>query len=83
MEVSLASQTQYVPQVRFPQMDPVTRTIMLIIRPIGEIALEIVNAEWDLNTRPIILLIPIVENISKDSQAAGTWINIILKETPW
>jgi hypothetical protein len=53
-------------------MDPVTRTIMLIIRPIGEIALEIVNAVGDLNTRPIILLIPIVENISKESQAAGT-----------
>ena len=72
MEVSLASQTQYVPQVRFPQIDPVTRTIMLIIRPMGEIALEIVKEVGDLNTRPIILLIPIVENISKESQAAGT-----------
>ena len=72
MEVSLASQTQYVPQVRFPQIDPVTRTIMLIIRPMGEIALEIVKEVGDLNTRPIILLIPIVENINKESQAAGT-----------
>ena len=72
IEVNLASQTQYVPHVRFPQIDPVTSTIMLIIRPMGEIALEIVKEVGDLNTRPIILLMPIVENISKESQAAGT-----------
>jgi hypothetical protein len=43
-----------------------------MIRPIGEIALEIANEVGDLNTRPIRLLTPIIENISKDSQAAGT-----------
>tara|TARA_B100000609_G_scaffold58442_1_gene45628 strand:+ start:116 stop:277 length:162 start_codon:yes stop_codon:yes gene_type:complete len=53
-------------------MDPVIRTTRLIINPIGESALDIVNEVGDLNTRPIILLIPIEKKINKDSQAVGT-----------
>ena len=30
IEVNLASQTQYAPQVKFPHIDPVTKTIMQI-----------------------------------------------------
>ena len=71
------------PQVKFPQIDPVINTVMLIINPIGERDLEIVNEVGDLNIRPIILLIPIEKKINKDSQAVGTCINIILKEIPW
>ena len=54
----------------------------LIINPIGDKDLAIVNAVGDLKMRPMILLIPIARNIAKDSQAAGTWINMILKEIP-
>tara|TARA_B100000902_G_scaffold127155_1_gene126650 strand:+ start:11856 stop:12017 length:162 start_codon:yes stop_codon:yes gene_type:complete len=53
-----------------------------MIKPIGDNALEIVKDVGDLNTRPIILLTPIIENKSKDNQAAGTCMNIILKEIP-
>ena len=54
-----------------------------MINPMGERDLDIVNEVGDLNTRPMILLIPIEKKISKDNQAAGTWTNIILKEIPW
>ena len=56
---------------------------MLIINPIGDKDLAIVKEVGDLNIRPIMLLIPIEKNIVKDSQAAGTWINIILNDIPW
>jgi hypothetical protein len=55
---------------------------MLMINPIGDKDLAIVNAVGDLKIRPMILLIPIAKNIAKDSQAVGTWINMILKEIP-
>ena len=71
------------PQVKFPQIEPVINTTTLIINPIGDSDLEIVKDVGDLNTRPIILLTPIEKKINKDNQAAGTWINIILKEIPW
>ena len=53
-------------------MDPVIRTIMLIISPMGDNALDMVNDVGDLNIRPIILLTPIVKKINSDSQAVGT-----------
>ena len=49
----------------------------------GDNALDIVNDVGDLNTRPIILLTPIVKKINNDSQAVGTWTNMILNEIPW
>ena len=49
IEVNLASHTQYAPQVKFPHIDPVTKTIMLIINPIGDKDLATVNAIGDLN----------------------------------
>tara|TARA_Y100000996_G_scaffold409412_1_gene390019 strand:+ start:742 stop:909 length:168 start_codon:yes stop_codon:yes gene_type:complete len=55
---------------------------MLIINPIGDKDLAIVNAVGDLNISPMILLMPIAKNIAKDSQADGTCINIILNEIP-
>ena len=60
------------PQVKFPQIDPVISTTILMINPIGESDLDIVKDVGDLNISPIILLIPIEKNIIKDSQAAGT-----------
>ena len=83
IDVNLASHTQYAPQVKFPHMEPVTKTIMLIINPIGDKDLATVNAVGDLNIKPMILVTPIVKKIANDSQAAGTWINIILNEMPW
>ena len=82
IEVNLASQTQYAPQVKFPHIDPVTKTIMLIINPIGDKDLATVNAVGDLNIKPLILLVPMTRKIPNDNQAVGTWINIILKEIP-
>ena len=82
IEVNLASHTQYAPQVKFPHIDPVTKTVMLIINPIGDKDLAIVNAVGDLNIKPIILLTPITRKIANDNQAVGTWINIILNEMP-
>jgi hypothetical protein len=55
---------------------------MLIINPMGDNDLEIVKDVGDLNTRPMMLLMPMEKNINRDNQAAGTWINIILKEIP-
>tara|TARA_B100000683_G_C11998953_1_gene352992 strand:+ start:126 stop:317 length:192 start_codon:yes stop_codon:yes gene_type:complete len=63
-------------------MEPVTKTIMLIINPIGDKDLDTVNAVGDLNIKPIILLTPIAKKIANDSQAVGTWINMILNEIP-
>ena len=83
IEVNLASHTQYAPQVKFPHIDPVTKTIMLIINPIGDKDLATVNAVGDLNIKPMILLIPITRKIANDNQAVGTCINIILNEIPW
>ena len=82
IEVNLASHTQYAPQVKFPHIEPVTRTIMLITNPIGDKDLAMIKPVGDLKISPIILQIPINKNIAKDSQAAGTWINIILNEIP-
>ena len=82
IEVNLASHTQYAPQVKFPHIDPVTKTIMLIIKPIGDNDLATVNAVGDLNIKPMILLIHIIRKIASDNQAVGTWINIILNEIP-
>jgi hypothetical protein len=49
----------------------------------GEIDLAIVNDVGDLNTNPIILAVPIIPKNIRDSHAAGTCMNIILKDTPW
>jgi hypothetical protein len=71
-----------VPHVKLPQIEPVINTTMLIINPMGDNDLEIVKDVGDLNTRPMMLLMPIEKKINRDNQAAGTWINIILKEIP-
>ena len=83
IEVNLASHTQNAPQVKYPQIDPVNNTVKLIKRPMGEIDLAIVNDVGDLNTNPIILAVPIIPKNIRDSHAAGTCMNIILKDTPW
>tara|TARA_Y100000996_G_C22131748_1_gene482526 strand:+ start:329 stop:508 length:180 start_codon:yes stop_codon:yes gene_type:complete len=58
-------------------------TITLIISPIGDRDLAMVNDVGDLKIKPIILLIPMIKNIPRDNQAVGTCINIILKDIPW
>lgn len=58
-------------------------TITLIISPIGDRDLAMVNDVGDLKIKPIILLIPMIKNIPSDNQAVGTCINIILKDIPW
>ena len=58
-------------------------TITLIISPIGDRDLAMVNEVGDLKIKPIILLIPMIKNILSDNQAVGTCINIILKDIPW
>ena len=39
-----------------------------------------IDEELNLKIKPIILLIPMIKNILRDSQAVGTCINIILKD---
>mgnify|MGYP004193130215 FL=1 len=82
MEEILASQAQKVPQVGFPQIDPVTIAIQENSKPIGAILLVI-------NVRCLILKIKL--KIDKNAihvkeakliQAAGTCTYIILTLSP-
>ncbi len=72
MDVILASHAHHVPQVGFPQIDPVTRAIKVKSIPEGAKLFETIikflflniNTEKDNNA--------IEENMPKDIQAAGT-----------
>ena len=72
MEVILASQAHQVPQVGLPQIDPVTKAIILKMNPDGAKLLEI-NAKFlFLKTKLQIDNKARLENVPSDIHAAGT-----------
>ena len=72
MDVILISQAHHVPQVGFPQIDPVTKAIMLKTNPEGAKLLEIKKKFLFLKTKPQIDKKVIEENVPSEIQAAGT-----------
>ena len=72
MEVILASHAHQVPQVGFPQIDPVTKAINVKSIPDGARLFEIKIKFLFLNTKTEKDNNAIVENIPKEIQAAGT-----------
>ena len=82
MDVILASHAHKVPQVGFPQIEPVTSAIKLKRNPDGAKLLEIKKKFLILNIYPKIDNKVIVEKIPSVIHAAGTWTYIILTESP-
>jgi hypothetical protein len=72
MEVILASQAHHVPQVGLPQIEPVTKAIILNTRPDGAKLFEIRKKFWILKIYPIKDKNVIAEKIPRDIHAAGT-----------
>ncbi len=72
MEVILASQAHQVPQVGRPQIDPVTRAIILKTNPEGAKLLHIIIKFLFLKINTIIDKKEIRENIPRANQADGT-----------
>ena len=81
IEVILASQAHQVPQVGFPQIDPVTKAIMLKTKPEGAKLFVIKEKFLFLKTKTPKERMEINENIPSDIQADGTWTYIILTES--
>ena len=80
MEVILASQAHHVPQVGFPQIEPVTKAIMLNTKPDGAKLFDIKKKFFILKIYPITDNNVIAEKIPSEVQAAGTCTYIILTE---
>ena len=78
MEVILASQAHHVPQVGFPQIEPVTRAIILNTKPDGAKLFEIKKKFLILKIYPTTDKKVIEEKTPSEIQAAGTWTYIIL-----
>ena len=72
IEVILASHAQNVPQVGFPQIEPVTNATILNTNPDGAILLAIIEKFLFLKIKFPIDKNPIKEKILSDIQAAGT-----------
>ena len=72
IEVILASQAHHVPQVGFPQIDPVTSAIIIKTKPEGAKLLEIKKKFLILKIYPTIDKRVIDEKIPRVIQAAGT-----------
>ena len=72
MDVILASHAHQVPQVGFPQIDPVTSAIILNTKPEGAKLFEIKKKFHILKIYPIIDITVIDAKIPSDIHAAGT-----------
>tara|TARA_Y100000748_G_scaffold218557_1_gene183602 strand:+ start:259 stop:477 length:219 start_codon:yes stop_codon:yes gene_type:complete len=72
MEVILASHAHHVPQVGFPQIEPVTNAIILKTNPDGAKLLDIKKKFLILKIYPIIDKNVITEKIPSEIHAAGT-----------
>tara|TARA_B100001063_G_scaffold227265_1_gene237590 strand:+ start:594 stop:812 length:219 start_codon:yes stop_codon:yes gene_type:complete len=72
MDVILASQAHHVPHVGFPQIEPVTKAIMLNTKPDGARLFEIKKKFLILKIYPIIDKNVIIEKIPREIHAAGT-----------
>ena len=80
MDVILASQAHQVPQVGFPQIEPVTKAITLNTKPDGAKLFEIRKKFLILKIYPNTDRNVIKEKIPSEIQAAGTCTYIILTE---
>ena len=80
MDVILASQAHQVPQVGFPQIDPVTSAMILNTKPEGAKLFEIKKKFLIFKIYPITDKNVMTEKIPRHIQAAGTWTYIILTE---
>ena len=81
MEVILASHAHQVPQVGFPQIEPVTSAIILNTNPDGAKLFVIKEKFLFLKIKIQNDKKEITENIPKDIHAAGTCTYIILTES--
>ena len=72
MDVILASQTHQVPQVGFPQIEPVTNAIMLKTKPEGAKLFAIKKKFLFLKIYPLKDSNVIEEKIPNEIHAAGT-----------
>ena len=82
MDVNRASQTHQVPQVGFPQNEPVTIEIKQKIHPIGAKLFPINGINFILKTRLVIEASPINPKHPKAIKDEGTCTYIILTESP-
>tara|TARA_B100000989_G_scaffold260122_1_gene210602 strand:+ start:253 stop:522 length:270 start_codon:yes stop_codon:yes gene_type:complete len=78
IEVILASHTHQVPQVGFPHIAPVTKAIILNVRPEGARLFAIVEKYLFLKTKLPNDKIATTEKIPNDVHADGTCTYIIL-----
>ena len=83
MEVNLASQTHQTPQVGFPQNEPVTIEINANMQPIGAKLLANSGMNLILKIKLAAEATPIKPKHAREIKDAGTWIYIILTESPW
>jgi hypothetical protein len=72
IEVILASQAHQVPHVGFPQIEPVTKAMMLNTKPDGAKLFEIKKKFLSLKMYPITDKKVMAEKIPKVIHAAGT-----------
>ena len=72
MEVILASQAHHVPQVGFPQIEPVTKAIILKTKPEGAKLLDIKKKFLFLKINPEIDKTVMEEKIPREIHATGT-----------
>ena len=82
MDVSLASQTHHIPQVGFPQIEPVTIEIKAKIHPMGAKLFASKGINLILKIKFKIDAIPINAKLPKEINEAGTCTYIILTESP-
>ena len=82
MDVNLASQTHHVPQVGFPQNEPVTIEIMEKTQPMGAKLFVRNDINFILKIKLKIEAIPINAKQLKAIKDEGTWTYIILTESP-
>ena len=80
IEVILASHAHQVPQVGFPQIEPVTKAIILNTKPDGAKLLAIIEKFLFLKIKLTIERRAINEKIPRDVHAEGTCTYIILTE---
>ena len=83
MEVNLASHTHQIPQVGFPQSEPVTIEINEKIHPIGAKLFANNDISLILKIKLKIEAIPINPKQLRAIKDDGTCTYIILTESPW
>ena len=83
MDVNLASQTHHIPQVGFPQNEPVTMEINEKTQPIGAKLFANSDINLILKIKLQIEAIPINPKQLRAIKDDGTCTYMILTESPW